>query len=236
MSALVEAKRAFYRDERVATAYDRQRFGGSSGAYVNERELALIGSLLPLCVDKLADVAAGTGRLLPLLRSRAQSVVALDASLAMLRQAKSQVGAAHGVMLGGADAFALPVRSGALDAVTCVRLLFHLDKPLPVLRELRRVTRLDGVLVCDTSTWSPRSMLAVGRGSWGERVAAMGRADFRALAQEAGWRVTAETPCFLISPYMYRRLPLALARRLEQLERHLPEPLLCRVFWRLEAA
>jgi ubiquinone/menaquinone biosynthesis C-methylase UbiE len=228
MSALVEAKRAFYRDDRVAAAYDRQRFGGSSGAYVNTREIGLAGSLLPPRMDAVADVGTGTGRLLPLLRERASRVLGLDASLAML-------GAAKGVLI-QADAFALPIRDGGLDAATCLRLLFHFDDPAPALRELRRVVGAGGVLVCDTSTWSPRGLLPLGRRAWGERVAAMSRPRFRALAQAAGWRVAAERPCFLISPYMYRRLPLALARALERLERHLPEQLLCRVFWRLEAA
>ena len=58
----------------------------------------------------------------------------------------------------------------------------------------------------------------------------------RALAQASGWRATEQRSCFIISPYMYRLLPLAMARVLERLEHHLPRRLLCRSFWRLEAA
>lgn len=231
MSALVEAKRAFYREDRVAAAYDRQRFGGSSGAYVNSREIGLVGSLLPARMDAVADVGTGTGRLLPLLRARSARVLGLDASSAMLGQVRD-----GGHALVQADAFALPLRDGGIEAATCLRLLFHFDDPAPALRELRRAVRPGGMLVCDTSTWSPRGLLPMGRGAWGERVASMSRQRFRALAQGTGWHVSAERPCFLISPYMYRRLPLPLARGLERLERHLPEQLLCRVFWRLEAA
>ncbi|MBI4493526.1 MAG: class I SAM-dependent methyltransferase [Chloroflexi bacterium] len=40
-------KRTFYSQLRIARSYDQLRFGGSSGARVSQRELALVGSLLP---------------------------------------------------------------------------------------------------------------------------------------------------------------------------------------------
>jgi ubiquinone/menaquinone biosynthesis C-methylase UbiE len=247
MSALVEAKRAFYREDRIAERYDQQRFGGVSGAYVNERELALTTALLPIHAAAMADVGAGTGRLLPVLRVRADRVLALDASLAMLGQGRAKQsqpampGKARddtdsGPLFVQADAFALPLQAASLDAITCMRVLFHFEDVRSLLGELRRVARLGGVLVCDTTTWSPRGLLPLGRRFWGERVAVKSRVQFRLLAQQAGWRVRQERGCFLISPYMYRRLPLALARGLERLERHLPRQWLCRRFWQLEAA
>lgn len=257
-ASLADAKRAFYRKDHIAQSYDRQRFGGVSGSYVNVRELALVYSLLPPSIDTAADVGTGTGRLLPLMKERAVRVLGLDASMPMLRQAgcvvdrtnlrpspthqhkASPAGAeratAPTTALVQSDAFALPLRDASLQAAACLRLLFHLDDPAPVLRELRRVVRADGVLVCDTSTWSPRGLLPLKQRAWGERVATMSRQQFRTVAQEAGWLAVDERPCFLISPYMYRLLPLPLARLLERLERHLPEQWLCRVFWRLKAA
>jgi len=236
MSSLVDAKRAFYREEQIAAGYDEQRFGGASGAYVNERELSLTAALLPARADALADVGAGTGRLLPVLRQRADRVVALDASLAMLRQAAPAPTRPNAPLLVQADAFSLPLGSASLDGATCMRVLFHFDDVQPLLRELRRIVRPGGVLVCDTTTWSPRGLLPLGRRRWGERVATKSAEQFRRLAERGGWRVSEERACFLISPYMYRRLPLAGALALERLERHLPQPLLCRRFWRLEAA
>ncbi|HEY8742783.1 MAG TPA: hypothetical protein VIU62_06780, partial [Chloroflexota bacterium] len=70
---------------------------------------------------------------------------------------------------------------------------------------------------------------------WGAVVSTIRRDQFRELAAAHGWRVSAEYPCFLISPYIYRRLPLPFVRLLERLERRLPAVLLCRVFWALEA-
>ena len=225
------AKRAFYRRPQVVADYDAQRFGGAGGARVNAREQAIVAGLLPPG-GVVADVGCGTGRLLPLLARRAQTLLALDASLPMLRAAARQAPA----RLVQADAFALPLADGALDALVSVRLLFHFPDPAPLLRELRRVTRPGGTLVCDTCTWSPRARLPLDRRRWGERVATIGRANFRAAARAAGWRVRAERPCFLVSPYLYRGLPLAAAWLLERLEARLPATLRCRVFWALEAA
>lgn len=236
MASLVEAKRTFYRDQAVAMRYDEQRFGGTSGSYVNAREVAIVAELLPAHIELAADVGSGTGRLLPLLEHRAHRIVALDTSLPMLQQAVrrpdfllEQTCAVQG------DAFGLPLRGGSFDAVTCMRVLFHFKDVRPLLAEIRRTSKIRGTLICDTSAWSPRSLVPLGRARWGDRVATLSQERFRQLAGEAGWRVRAEKPCFLISPYMYRQLPLAATRALERLELHLPQRLLCRVFWALEA-
>jgi len=227
---LVDEKREFYRRGDVASAYDTQRFGGRSGAYVSDREARTVRELLSP-VGTLVDVACGTGRLHPALRDRADRLVGLDASLPMLTSATTR--GADGLAV--ADAFRLPLADGATDAAVTLRFLFHFDDLGPLLRELRRVTRPGGMLVCDTATWSPRSALPLDRGRWGERVATIAPDAFRRLAQSAGWTVRAERRAFLISPYLYRRLPLPAARLLERLERRLPPALRCRAYWALQA-
>ena len=226
----IEVKREFYRRPEIVARYETQRFGGAGGLRVNQRELEIVTRLLPIG-GTMADVGCGTGRLLPLLRERADNVVGFDASLPMLHEASTRLPGA----LVQADAFSLPVIRGVFDAVASLRLLFHFDNPAPLLRELRRITRPGGTLVCDTSTWSPRSLLPIGKVQWGDRVATIRRADFRVLAHAAGWRVRAENACYLISPHMYRLLPLPIVRGMEALEARLPDELLCRVFWALEA-
>ncbi|MGI8916826.1 MAG: class I SAM-dependent methyltransferase [Chloroflexota bacterium] len=226
----VQAKRAFYRQPDIAGAYDAQRFGGVSGAHVNARELALVGELLPFG-GPIADVACGTGRLTAALRQRGDIVLPCDASLAMLRVAAShQVGPVV-----QADAFALPIADATCTGAVTLRVLFHFVEPGALLAELRRVVRPGGTLVCDTYSWSARSLFPLSRRRWGATVSTVNRQRFRALANSLGWAVRAERPCFLVSPYIYRRLPLPFVLVLERLERQLPSFLLCRAFWALEA-
>jgi SAM-dependent methyltransferase len=227
--AMIE-KREFYRQSAVAGAYEAQRFGGASGGHVNARELAQICALLP-AGGRVADIACGTGRLTAVLRQRGDTVIPCDTSLAMLRVAQgSRVGPVV-----QADAFVLPLAESACTGAASLRLLFHFADPRPLLQEFRRVVQPGGTLVCDTYSWSARALLPLGRRRWGAGVSTISRRRFRALVASLGWRVRAERPCFLFSPYLYRRLPLPGVLLLERLERRLPAFLLCRVFWALEA-
>jgi hypothetical protein len=47
-----------------------------------------------------------------------------------------------------------------------------------------------------------------------------------------GLRLNRAESCFLFSPYVYRLAPLPLERAFEAIERHVPQSLLCRVFWK----
>ncbi len=53
-------------------------------------------------------------------------------------------------------------------------------------------------------------------------------------ARECGWKVAQQQACFLFSPYVYRRLPLAVVRGLARVEARVPARRRARVFWRLE--
>jgi ubiquinone/menaquinone biosynthesis C-methylase UbiE len=97
------------------------------------RNLALTGR----CV--VADVGAGPGALLSVIRSAAPEarVIALDASPGMLHLARTRRGAAAI----RADALALPLAdaTAAADAVILAYVLFHLTDPPQALAEAARV-------------------------------------------------------------------------------------------------
>jgi SAM-dependent methyltransferase len=98
----------------------------------------------------VADVGAGTGALLDAIHSAAPDarVVALDASAAMLRIART-LRAASAVL---ADALALPLADGTADAVILAYVLFHLADPARAVAEAARVLRPGGRV--GTITWA----------------------------------------------------------------------------------
>jgi len=222
-------KRAFYAQPEVAADYDRQRFGSPSGAWVNERELALMESFLS-GGGRVLDLGAGTGRLSHRLGLHGYDVVALDSSLSMLGLARQ--GAVPVVQ---ADGFALPFAGRSFDAVVALRVAFHYADLASLLRAVRPVLRDDGVFVFDTYRWTPRSLFALDAGHWGGKVFVHRPADVAAAAEEAGFRAVASQSAFLFSPYLYRRLPMVAVRGLATLEDALPAGLRARLFWALES-
>jgi len=142
----------------VADSYDR-----GTGAYETlwspvilppaaalVRDLGLTGR----CV--IADVGAGTGALLGVVRSAAPDVrvVALDASAEMLRLARTRRGAAAV----RADALALPLADATADAVILAYVLFHLTDPPLALAEARRVLHPGGQVAAITWAWERASL------------------------------------------------------------------------------
>ncbi len=218
-------KRAFYSQVEISESYERQRFGGASGARVNTRELELALSLLP-GIGSVLDLATGTGRLALAISGRGQPVVGLDYSPAMAR-----IAAGRGVRTVVGDGFSLPFAGGSFDAVVSLRFAFHYAELDPLLREMRRVARPGASLVFDTYSWSPRALVPLGARRWGGRVHLHPYHDVARVGAALGLRLDRAERCFLFSPYLYRLAPLPLERAFEALERHVPASLLCRVFW-----
>jgi SAM-dependent methyltransferase len=221
----VADKRSFYSQPEISASYERQRFGGASGARVNARELSLALSMLPATGATL-DVACGTGRLALAIAERGQPVVGVDYSPAM-----ASLAASRGVPTAVGDAFALPFPAGTFDAVVALRFAFHYAELDPLLREMRRVARPGATLVFDTYSWSPRAIIPLGPKQWGGLVQLHPRREVARVAASLGLRLAHDERCFLFSPYLYRLAPLPIERVFEAMERHVPPSLLCRVFW-----
>jgi ubiquinone/menaquinone biosynthesis C-methylase UbiE len=104
--------------------------------------------------DAVLDVGCGTGVLLPALAEAvgtAGRVTGLDHSAAFLTRAHRRLAdAALGqrVDLVRGDALALPFETGTFDVTHMERVLMHLPDPDAAIRELARVTRPGGRVVC----------------------------------------------------------------------------------------
>lgn len=208
--------------------YDELRFGGASGAWVNAREIELVRALLPP-FRRALDLGCGTGRLTRALAQYGR-VVGIDASRAMLAQAQRE----NVLALAQGDAFALPFADASFDAVVALRVVFHFADLEAVLSQVARVVAPRGVFVLDTYLWSPRAWLSLDPARWGGGVFVHSPARVEKAAARVGWQIARREFCFLFSPYIYRRLPLAIVQLLTRIETRVPMRFRARVFWKLE--
>jgi ubiquinone/menaquinone biosynthesis C-methylase UbiE len=100
-------------------------------------------------IDALApgvalDAACGTGRHTAYLLERGHRVVAVDATQAMLEQARQRASAAD-LRVGALEA--IPLDDGSVDASVCALALTHVADLRPAIRELARVTRRGGRVI-----------------------------------------------------------------------------------------
>ncbi|MEU0441026.1 MULTISPECIES: class I SAM-dependent methyltransferase [unclassified Streptomyces] len=140
--------------------------------------------------DRVLDAGCGTGRALPPLRAAVGAsgvVVGADLTPAMLEAAVLAGRHRDGHLL-LADVAALPVRSGALDAVFAAGLIAHLPRPAENLRELARVVRPGGVL----ALFHPigRAALAARQGRQITPDDLRAEPNLRPLLAGSGWRMT----------------------------------------------
>ena len=97
--------------------------------------------------ETVIEVGAGTGNFLSLFAPVASRLVACDLTPGMLRVARERN---PRMLLVAADGRRLPFDDGSIELVTSAHAMHHIPEPVPVLREMRRVTRPEGrVLVVD---------------------------------------------------------------------------------------
>lgn len=95
--------------------------------------------------DRVLEVGAGGGGFLKHFQTLASIAVAYDLTPAMLEVARRD----HPWMLCAVgDGASVPFRDGTFDLVACALAVHHMAEPLPVVREIARVTR-DRVLIVD---------------------------------------------------------------------------------------
>lgn len=97
--------------------------------------------------ESVLEVGAGTGNFLSLFEGAAASLVALDLTAGTLEQARRN----HpSLQLVRGNAFALPFGSRCFDLVSSAQALHHIHRPVPVVKEMRRVCMPGGrILIVD---------------------------------------------------------------------------------------
>ncbi len=89
----------------------------------------------------VADLGCGTGNAAEHIAPYVEHVIAVDQSEAMLEAARKRLRGAENVEYRVGTLEALPLPDESVDAATCLLVLHHVEDPLRVLREMRRVLR-----------------------------------------------------------------------------------------------
>lgn len=100
--------------------------------------------------DTVLEVGAGTGNFLAQFEGHAARRIALDLTPGMLEVARSK----PGMLLVQADGRFLPMPSRSVELVASAQALHHMWEPLPVLREMRRVSARHLLIVDQLATES----------------------------------------------------------------------------------
>lgn len=114
--------------------------------------LGRVAARLDLSRARGVDVGCGDGVMLYKISLHGGRALGIDMEQTALRLARGKLRehGARGVEVARASAYELPVADGALDYVTMVEVLEHLDRPDALLAEVRRALRPGGVLALTT--------------------------------------------------------------------------------------
>lgn len=125
----------------IADHYDATRGGEVRG----DEFAAIVDRRLPLTGGAVLDIGAGTGVVALGLHKRGRRVLGIDISVPMLRRAQGRLG---GRVL-AADGRCLPLGTSSVDHAVSVWVVHHLEDPVPLFTEVRRVLRPGGrYIVC----------------------------------------------------------------------------------------
>lgn len=141
----VLAERRSRSEEFFATAagqWDRMR----AELFGSRTELSPLLGLLD-SRSTVADLGCGTGQLTQQLAPFAGKVVAVDASAAMLRTARTRLGALPNVEIRRGELESLPIEDRSLDAAFLVLVLPYVAEPVRIIQEAARALRPGGRLL-----------------------------------------------------------------------------------------
>ena len=112
-------------------------------------EAAIARMLRPRPIGRLVDIGTGTGRMIELLGSDAQSAVGIDRSPEMLRLARAKISAAGlaSAELRQGDMYALPIEDGAGDTALLHQVLHYAQAPAAAIAEAARLLAVGGRLL-----------------------------------------------------------------------------------------
>jgi SAM-dependent methyltransferase len=209
----------------------RTRFWeGTNRAYEDAAERVALAHLLPARGGRIAEFGAAFGRLADLYNGY-QEVLLIDYSRSLLQEAMQRWGSDPRFKFVVADIYHLPLRDGALDAATMIRVIHHLADAPAALRQVRRSLAAGATFVLEFANKRHLKAIAryvLGRQAWNPwnpqpvEFAPL-NFDFHPrwmldAARAAGFEVRARRAVsYLRADFLKRRLPLKLMVGLDAL-------------------
>lgn len=117
------------------STYRTDFWEGRGRDYEDRVERLVMARLLPPSGQRLMEVGAAYGRLVPLYKGF-KEVVLLDYSVSQLQEARQQYGD-DGFLYVAANAYHMPFQRGVFDVVTMVRVLHHFENVPAVFQQIR---------------------------------------------------------------------------------------------------
>lgn len=187
-----------YRDRGMATDWGvRDEFSRTAEAFTQRTRdryasLGAVEFARTRQGDRVLEVGAGGGGFLKHFQGLASVAVAYDLTPAMLEVAQRD----HPWMVCAVgDGASIPFLDGTFDLVACALAVHHMPDPLPIVREMARVTR-DRVLIVDQAAAEDPAEAAAQTELEQLRdpthAASRPPSAYRALLQEAGLRIVDE--------------------------------------------
>jgi ubiquinone/menaquinone biosynthesis C-methylase UbiE len=148
-------------DAEAAKQAVRSQFGRQAEWYTVSRRheqspglQILMRLAAPAAGERVLDVATGTGFTAFAMAARARSVVAVDFTAGMVREARGlrDDRGLHNIEFCLGDAEALPFRDGAFDLVVCRYAAHHFPNLTQALAEMARVARRGGRVALEDTT------------------------------------------------------------------------------------
>jgi ubiquinone/menaquinone biosynthesis C-methylase UbiE len=202
MSTWTTEKKRFWQTDYDCTTYERD-----IGGYALNVDSSLVKKWLSRQKGIVLDVPCGAGRFSSLAEKLHHRVVGADISFQML-SANRNAGRKELVQC---DAFQLPFNDSSFDIVIMMRLLFHYKKPERILKEINRVTKRGGTLICDTLNshsirHSVQTLLTPFRAEGGKLWFCSSKA-MQKLLLESGFKTIEKNSKFILPTRAYRFLP-----------------------------
>lgn len=159
MTEFYRAK-SHYQSNQIAAGYDEERFQSLAGRLAHQGEadaLAKSADRYFTHPGRILDLPCGTGRLLPVLRTRGHRILGGDISEEMLGIARRRYAGDEQVSFARVDAENIAYPDNHFDYLTSFRLMCHLpeDVRLRVAREMIRVTRKRLIINYHVTTPAP---------------------------------------------------------------------------------